>query len=178
MRVLDLFSGYSVTEDGVVRNSKGMEIARQVSWNGYERVELWKGGKGRKFLVHRLVAEAFVSNPDGKPSVNHVDGNKLNNSAANLEWVTQSENQRHAYSAGLQKGHHVSGLKLSEKHRDALRGSRWRGSRRIYHAEGRIFDAPEAVADAFGVSRQTVYNRAVSSQFPSWKIEVVPEEAL
>lgn len=175
MRVLDLFSGYTVSEAGVIRNKQGKEIARQVARNGYERVELWENGKGKKFLVHRLVAAAFVPNPEGKPDVNHIDGEKLNNSAANLEWVTQRENQLHAYSVGLQKGHHVSGLKLSESHRAALCGSRWKGSRRVYHAEGSIFDTPELAAQAFSVSRQTFYNRAASPRYPSWKIEVVRE---
>lgn len=57
---------------------------------------------GRKFtLLHRIVAKAFVPNPDNKPFVNHIDGNKLNNEASNLEWVTASENMLHAYQNGL-----------------------------------------------------------------------------
>lgn len=51
--------------------------------------------------VHRAVAKAFIPNPDNKPMVNHIDGNKLNNNACNLEWVTCSENHRHAIDTGL-----------------------------------------------------------------------------
>ena len=67
----------------------------------YQMVRLCKDGKTKNMKVHRLVAEAFVSNPDNKPQVNHIDGNKDNNCASNLEWVTNSENQIHARNNGL-----------------------------------------------------------------------------
>lgn len=64
-------------------------------------VELWKDNKRKRVLVHRLVAEAFVENPDNKPQVNHKDGNPQNNNYNNLEWVTNSENVKHAYANNL-----------------------------------------------------------------------------
>lgn len=69
---------------------------QSISKNGYARVNLSKNGVNTKYLVHRLVAKTFIDNPFNKPQVNHKDGNKLNNSIENLEWVTQSENIIHA----------------------------------------------------------------------------------
>lgn len=68
---------------------------------GYKKVELYKDGKRKSFKVHRLVAMAFIPNPDNKPEVNHINGNKINNNIDNLEWVTSSENSVHAYETGL-----------------------------------------------------------------------------
>lgn len=172
LRVLDLFSGYTIREDGVITSRFGRVVKPQTSQNGYVRVELWQCGQGKKYLVHRLLAQAFIPNPENKHQVNHIDGNPQNNTISNLEWVTQSENQIHAYRTGLQKGYHVSGRPISESHKAALCGSRWRGERRVYHADGRKFNTPEEAARSFGVSRQTVYNRAQSPNFPDWKIEV------
>lgn len=87
---------YSVTIDGVVRNDRTGQIRKlTVSNSGYYCVKLWNGGKGKNCFVHRLVAAAFVPNPDCKPEVNHIDGNKANNTASNLEWVSGAENKRH-----------------------------------------------------------------------------------
>lgn len=64
---------------------------------GYLQVDLRK----RSIKVHRIVAETFIPNPENKQQINHIDGNKSNNRVENLEWCTQSENQKHAYKNGL-----------------------------------------------------------------------------
>ena len=64
---------------------------------GYVKAQLRKEDKLKAFFVHRLVAQAFIPNPEGKPQVNHKDGDKLNNTVSNLEWTTQSENLKHSY---------------------------------------------------------------------------------
>ena len=71
--------------------------------DGYSVVQLYKNNKRKLKLVHRLVAEAFIPNPNNYPYVNHKDGNKANNCVDNLEWCNNSMNQLHAFSKGLQK---------------------------------------------------------------------------
>lgn len=68
----------------------------------YARVTVCKDGITKRFLVHRLVAELFIPNPDNKPCVNHIDNNGLNNNVSNLEWVTQDENMRHSVNQDRQ----------------------------------------------------------------------------
>lgn len=67
----------------------------------YAMVELIKDDQRKMCMVHRLVAEAFIPNPENKETVNHIDGNKLNNCVENLEWATQQENNQHALRTGL-----------------------------------------------------------------------------
>lgn len=71
--------------------------------NKYKEVHLCNDSKIKKCYVHRLVAIHFIPNPENKPQVNHKDGNKSNNHLLNLEWCTNSENQKHAYQTGLRK---------------------------------------------------------------------------
>ena len=81
----------------------------------YFKVGLWKNQKIKRFSVHRLVCEAFLSNSENKPQVNHKNGIKTDNRAENLEWVTLSENMIHAYKNNLlvRKGDKHSQNKLS-----------------------------------------------------------------
>lgn len=66
----------------------------------YLRVTLSKNGETKRYSVHRLVAEAFIENPENKPFVNHIDNDATNNNVSNLEWVTHSENMKHAQNHG------------------------------------------------------------------------------
>lgn len=67
----------------------------------YKQVSLWKDNKGHTLYVHRLVAQTFIPNPENKPEVNHINGNRQDNRVENLEWVTSSENSYHANEYGL-----------------------------------------------------------------------------
>lgn len=91
---------YFVTKDGRVwtnNRKNGIErFMKQYVMDGYLNVGLRKEGKQKKFRVHRLVAQAFIPNPEGKPYINHIDGNRKNNHVENLEWCTQKENVYHA----------------------------------------------------------------------------------
>jgi hypothetical protein len=86
-----------------VQNRKPKELKTRVGRNGYLCVDLSANGINVQKNIHRLIAEAFISNPQNKATVNHKDGNKLNNNISNLEWNTYSENNKHAVDNGLRK---------------------------------------------------------------------------
>lgn len=81
--------------------------------NGYVLVSLTKDGKRKSFSAHRLVAQAFIQNPEDKPTVNHINGNKRDNRVDNLEWNTDLENIRHAFATGLSGFEHSKNKKGS-----------------------------------------------------------------
>jgi len=90
---------YQVSNFGQVRHTQriGKPIKQSMIRNGYMKLLLCKDNKTKTVMVHRLVALAFVENPENKAEVNHKDGNKKNNSVDNLEWMTRSENLKHRY---------------------------------------------------------------------------------
>ena len=88
---------YEVSNYGRVRNYKTKTIkAVQISDRGYYKSNLSKNNKQKMCRVHRLVAQAFIPNPDNKSEVNHKDFNKLNNHVDNLEWTSGDENITHS----------------------------------------------------------------------------------
>lgn len=90
--------------DGRFRKYKGQILKRESrTSSGYKQCILKVNGFSKYAYIHRLVAQAFVNNPENKPEVNHINGNKLDNTAENLEWVTASENDYHAVATGLRK---------------------------------------------------------------------------
>jgi len=102
-KLINGFSNYSITKDGVITNLKTGQVKSQwIGANGYRHVDLYLNNKGTKIATHRLLATHFIPNPENKRTVNHIDGNKLNNSLSNLEWATDAENIQHAYDTGLQ----------------------------------------------------------------------------
>ena len=94
---------YAITDEGQVYSyQKKRFLTPAKCGRGYLKVMLCRGKEDHKnLMIHRLVAEAFIPNPDEKLTVNHIDGNKLNNVVSNLEWNTYSENLKHAYAHGL-----------------------------------------------------------------------------
>lgn len=138
---------YQINDKGQVYSViKSKFLSHGIKPGGYAFVGLARGPGEKKAyrMAHRLVAEAFIPNPENKPEVNHKDGNKLNNSIENLEWATRSENAVHGFDNGLLVhgfNHHSSKLKPDQV-------------RAIYSADGNYRD----IARVFGVCAQTVCN--------------------
>lgn len=90
----------TVRRDGITSRKKEL-IKKQCKTRGHLVTRLWRNGTSKCLYVHRLMAKAFIPNPENKPHINHKDGNKNNNSLSNLEWCTPSENNQHAIDNGL-----------------------------------------------------------------------------
>jgi hypothetical protein len=93
---------YQVSSNGEVFSmSINRNMSIQTDLNGYLYIRLYNKLKSKSFKIHRLVAFHFIQNEQNLPWVNHIDGNKSNNCVNNLEWCTQSENEKHAHRIGL-----------------------------------------------------------------------------
>lgn len=122
---LDFFKDkYLVSNKGEVKTVNGLILNQTFDSKGYLKVHLFKEGKRKTVKVHRLVASAFIDNPQNKLQVNHIDGDRTNNNADNLEWVTCKENIEHAYINNLAKTgkeHHSSKhIVLKKKNGDII----------------------------------------------------------
>lgn len=154
---------YMVSDEGRVMSAPraalrgptcGRILSQTYSRSGYLGVSLFVKGHAKRQQVHRLVAEAFVPNPEHKPQVNHIDGNKANNVVSNLEWVTASENALHSYrNLPRKKFSHFHSVKLTPEQAKEIRAS-----------EG----TAASVAKRFGVSDVTVLKIRKGQ---SWKEE-------
>lgn len=141
---------YQVDETGKIYGKNGVELKQRLNADGYPVLTLGnaRGGGRRNARVHRIVCEAFVPNPEGKPEVNHIDGVKTNNNVSNLEWATRSEQMLHAHRMGLKSlaGTKNGRAKLSEP--DVLE------IRRLYAEGWKVFE----IRDKFGRGWSTIYN--------------------
>lgn len=109
------FPEYELSDLGEVKRVKtGRVLKYSTASKGYYIVALCRPGTIKKVYIHRLVAIHFIDNPINKPFVNHVNGNKKDNSIENLEWSTPKENIQHAYKTGLvPETHKLNGAKLT-----------------------------------------------------------------
>jgi hypothetical protein len=114
---LDNEKKYFVSNLGRFKNSFGIIMDNyKVNDNGYIRVFIYN----RTYALHRLIALAFIENPQNKEQVNHIDGNKNNNRVDNLEWVTNSENQLHKFQIGLGNNFTRKIQSFSKKHNKTI----------------------------------------------------------
>jgi len=142
-KIIEGFPQYMVSNKGNVMSctnkSNGKLLRVAFDGRGYPHFKLYKDGKTKQTIKgHRLVAMAFIPNPENKPQVNHKDGNRLNNNVENLEWVTNIENRDHAVSLGLKK------MSLTP---DMVRGVRYLLTRNINQT---------LIADTFNCGMNTI----------------------
>lgn len=143
-----MYENYIITMEGsVISKLTNRQIYVHVNKKGYHFVRLKHNDGGKTHLVHRLVAELYVPNPENKPQVNHLDGNKSNNNHWNLEWCTCQENNDHAVSTGLVKrGSDRPNSKLSDEQVVMIRFARSFHKMKYYQ-----------LAKLFGVAYQTAH---------------------
>lgn len=152
------YKDYFVSNYGKVMSLKkggSKVLLQQLEKCGYLSVRLYNKKGWRIFKVHRLIAVAFVDNPENKPTVNHIDGVKTNNVVENLEWATYSEQTNHAYKNHLYipnygEDHHMA--KFSQLEADQIK--------RLY--ETGLYTQKE-LAEKYGVCRRTIL-RMVNKQ--------------
>jgi hypothetical protein len=136
---VDGFENYLVDPYGRVYSLSRKKLRVPVkSSRGYWQLHLWKDGKVFTKKFHRLVATAFIPNPENKPEVNHIYGNKQDNRAKHLEWVTAKENLEHAMAAGLR----VKTLNRDE----------------VYEIWKKLNNPVNQTAKEFGVSQSAINN--------------------
>lgn len=128
---------------------KGRMLKKSLTTAGYPRVQMWVNGKKYIKTIHRLVALAFIPNPENKPCINHIDGNKLNYSIDNLEWCTQRDNIIHAIRTGLNSVDNM--LKAAHKNKGWEKAAE-SVKKKVICDDGTIYNSLKECAKAIGTS--------------------------
>lgn len=128
---------YQVSDQGRVKNARSGHIRKpREKWDGYLQVNLSRNNRAQSMAVHRLVALAFLPNPESKPQINHINGKKTDNRAENLEWCTGSENQRHRFDVLKKRAGNKKPIVCTDT--------------------GRIYPSAKAAAEELGVQRSAI----------------------
>ena len=125
---------YLVSNTGEIRSLKyNKNLKPFLTHWGYLRIVLNKDKKTKTTFVHRVVASAFIPNPDNKPQVNHIDGNKQNNRVENLEWVSDKENKIHGFKNGLFDNHYSIKIYQADLKGNIVKV--WKSKKSLYDAK-------------------------------------------
>lgn len=129
------YDNYEIFDDGRIFNTLTQKFLKgSIGEHGYHYYRLFKNNSKKMFYTHRLVAEAFLDNPNNLPVVNHIDGNKQNNSITNLEWVSYSDNMEHWHSCLKQ-----SKPRVTEYYTQDLKNEQWKIYKNYFvSSKGRI----------------------------------------
>lgn len=150
--------------DGKVKKW-GSAIKKPYPFKGYLSVRLCKNHEGKNFLVHRLVALAFLSNPNNLPEINHKNGIREDNSVENLEWISRIDNQRHSW--------HVLGRKVSDKLKSSFEHTKRKKYKTVLNIETGIYY--DSIIDAAKSRNVVDYNlwRVLNSNRNNTKFIIV-----
>lgn len=156
---------YSITESGEIwahdrtklkggRNWKGRWMKSHLTSRGYPCVCLYSSTGKKTFSVHRLVCLTWIPNKESKPEVNHKDGNKINNHVSNLEWVDESQNNKHAWATGLNH----STKKHKEQSRKNIQIAIDRQTKYPWHkisvGESFVLNSKQPATNVWGINRK------------------------
>lgn len=147
-----------IRSNGMKQTFKGKLLSLNTNEFGYKTIMLYNMNKYSCYKIHRLVAGAFLLNPENKSDVNHLDGVKSNNNINNLEWATRSENHYHAFNAGLRVGQKGSENVNSVKVQKLSMDNKFIDE----------FDSIQDAADSVGVDRSCI-SRCCSGKASSSK---------
>ena len=146
---------YEVSNTGKIRSlnykrsRKIKELRPAPDPKGYMKTMILIDGRYKTVKLHRLVAEAFISNPDNRPQVNHKDGNKSNNSVGNLEWAYNIDNAHHAIDNGLFVNSYMATAAANEKRKKPVIAIGADGTQRV-------FDSINEASRTLGVGRRHI----------------------
>jgi len=158
LKIKDMTNNLFISTIGRI---KSVNVIRKclINKKGYNTISIKINKKNPRFYVHRLVAKVFIPNPENKPEVNHIDGNKLNNNIENLEWCTRSENNQHAFNIGLKVAH--SKLKDIQK----IETEKKKKSVYLYDINGKLLNSFSSINEAqltlnyYNISRYMKYGK-------------------
>ena len=149
-REIEECPSYCVSREGDIVNSLTGKKLKPRNNGGYSYVTLCDDEGHHQKAIHRLVAKAFIPNPQDRPQINHLDGDKSNNRVDNLEWCSGSENMKHAYRTGLQKP-------IREQIEYSLSKSAEKRKRPVRNVEtGKVYSSIVECANAEGLCHSAV----------------------